>query len=703
MDNYKFLEEYLKNEINKIEINISQMQKELDKYKPLQNVIDELENDPSKINTLNLNNILSEFMTKEEAETICEMIETIKETQSFFKDPDLEGTGLTEQIIELTKKIKAQLQRYYDSQHIKILNKNPYLIKEYTKRKEQLESQLKLFENGKLNRALSKIETENLFEELEKSNLDKRVVLELMRDITKYNIEHTKVIEEIKSNLLESKIDKNALVVREILEGQGEVKEQQKEESITEIIEKETSEITDLSPEENDILNKINSLIVRKSQKLSVDIEILCKRLAGNFTLEDRIKLYIKDNKYNWPLIAEDLKNNLIPNLNQNKEQIFEIFKHILSYIEKEEQIKKQSDELKEKLKEQKVKIQEIFEQNKNIIEEYKKLTERELNERRSVYSLIKVGKIEELMPKDYNKVNDIIFTMSLYPELVELEKLIGEEITNEIVSISNYEFLINEANNLLEQYNKMQENQKEKIELLTKQIDELKEEEEKSQEQSVQSNIRGYDLKNTKNILLVLKTDGDIPCFDKDLKKEKQETNAKKNAITKTIDAFERFYYNSEYKSYYNNIQGNNSDGKVFYITSSGKRAYDEEMSPRRHWPPGKGRVCYINIPICKENLQKLYSIYRNPNFLIDDHSNKTFVILLVGVGIVKGVSHDDYDDFNKHINHNRHHIRALKSLFANPNTDIEILKRIIEDSAEICKEYTTPEGLNPGGRGRK
>ena len=62
--------------------------------------------------------------------------------------------------------------------------------------------------------------------------------------------------------------------------------------------------------------------------------------------------------------------------------------------------------------------------------------------------------------------------------------------------------------------------------------------------------------------------------------------------------------YYNSEFTASYNESEKNHSDGKVYYIKQNGKEEYDKELSPKRFWPQGnKGRVCYIEIPLCNEN----------------------------------------------------------------------------------------------------
>ena len=295
MEDFSFLEEYLKKEITKLDNVIQSDNEKLETFESLKKIITQIETNPKDIDMSTFRKNLSLYLSEQEVENYCNELIYIKDIHSDVYDPELEERDLTKGAIQFIKKFREKLEIFVKNNGSKY-GKISFEIKENVKRKEFLENYLKINKNGKLTRPLSKEETNQLFEELENSNLDKKDLLELMKRIIKHNLEHSISVKNIKETIIESKIEKNATIVREILNGQSKKKFEFPTISITEMVRQEVSKTEELSQEEKNIINKINSLTVRKSGNLPVDIEILCKRLSGDLSLNERKKLYVKYN-----------------------------------------------------------------------------------------------------------------------------------------------------------------------------------------------------------------------------------------------------------------------------------------------------------------------------------------------------------------------------------------------------------------------
>lgn len=700
MEDFSLLEEYLRKEIEKIDSTIQLENEKMETFESLKSIINQLKENPNDIDMFTFRKCLSLYLSLEEVEIYCERLQYIKDIYESVYDPELSESSVVKDSIQYINDFIEKIEIFSKNNSSKY-GRLSFLVKENLKRKEVLESYLKLIKDGSLARPLSKEETNMLFDELKKSNLEKNDLLELIKKIIKHNLEHSKSVKKIKDGILDSKVEKNVTIVHEILNAQAEPKEEQVE--ITSKYSIPSVDTIEFSPEEQETFNKMNSLIARKGGLLTVDIEILCKRLSNDLSLDERVKLYVKNNKFNWELIAEDLKTNLIPQILVNKEQVFEIFKYILNCVEQEEIIQKQLYTYRKGLNEQLEKIQSVFEHNKDVIHSFSELSEQETRHVTYIDSMVKSNNIDKLNEDDYNRIYEVTFMLSLYPEFLGLIDMIKDTIMSETITQDDYEFLINEVNSLLEKNDKFISEEKERVDEKNKTNNPV---EDPVEEPDVSKlDVRKYDIKSTKNIILMLKNNDGEFCAEVSIDKTRDKQNylIKRDALSRTIDIFQKLYYNSEYIINFNESRGNHGDGKVKYTSRNGNEGYDEELKPRRCWPAGKGRVCYIEIPICFENLRKLHLAYNNPNFLFDDYSKQVLVIMLVESGVVMGASHSDYDAFNKSMRNNKDYIRKVKALFANPNTPVEVLTEIIDESSEFCKKYTTSEGLSPEGRSKK
>ena len=173
-----------------------------------------------------------------------------------------------------------------------------------------------------------------------------------------------------------------------------------------------------------------------------------------------------------------------------------------------------------------------------------------------------------------------------------------------------------------------------------------------------------------TKNILVFLKDKKTEDfCMLKDL-----EANEKKDlqslfhkALASNIKTLT--------SSYFEDIR---STQKIKKIKNNSLPTKRDETYPWEVRRKDSTRMSIIFLKTCQENLEKLKTFYNLPNL-----EN----IILVG-GIIKVA--DEYNKLaplTKQIEDNRDYINQLNSLFSNPNTDIDILNKIISESEIIDK----------------
>lgn len=672
MNNLIKFENYLKRKIAKIDSFILEQEKIKKDHEKLKEIIEKIENDITSISISELNEILLEFEQKNEVDIDIKVLNYLISVESYISDPELEVGDLKTNVINLKLLLKEKLQKIYENKKIKILGRSSYVIKSQIEIKERLEKNLSIIKNELDSKLVSKEDLNELFDELQNSDLDKKNILELIRDFTK---QYMRCLDKRKSVLLKQLNDNTKKIYEMIGEYSLEIPEEEKD--IAEI------SIEKLNDNEKIIYDKIKNLILSKENSLSVDSRIIIEILSDNFSLSERKELYKKDGKIDWDVVIGDLNQNLIPNLNLKTKEIIKIFEYIIS-TEKKEQIREKNNlENKNKLSNILEQINDVLINKAIIISKFESIDEISKNTVISIYSLISSGSLENIFDLNTNfTLEEIIFINYLLPSFNEIKDMINEEIINDDIDDDTYNTICNLYEEAVKKYNELIS----KVSLIKK--------EEVLSVKTEEKNI--YELKDTKNIVLLLKDKDEKFCVEEMLSEgDKREREEKQKSLEKAIQIFSQNYFISEFKRDFNESEGNHGDAKVYEYHSKGTKVYDEEMSPRRLWPTScNGRVCYINIPICDENKRKLNAIYTNPNFLIEDNAKKTFVIMLVGVIGVFGADHKEYKEFNKRLHANKDYILKIRKLFSDPSTDVEYLVKIIEESRITCQSYSSKKG---------
>lgn len=394
---------------------------------------------------------------------------------------------------------------------------------------------------------------------------------------------------------------------------------------------------------------------------------------------EKSIEYYLNENSKNVEVIQQ---LETIPD-NKEKEQIEkpeEIISKNVEPIQKETKIEKNEEEIN--LSNLLAKIKDIISNNSKYLSEYAEYKKYFHSDRIDDLKMNRYGSTMLYLSK-----NDIESAKyAAYPDFV-VERLQLTLALAELQGLLNYALEDKVVGGEAKELSVMIEEAIKKYEEAKKKYDEVISEQNTKEDSKELSDF----FKNSKNIMLLLKNkDGEF-CIDKDIEhysnvNEKEVVSQEiKNVLSKFRDIP---YIDSEGYSGLATTYGGAKDKKgnriceLYDFDDKGRKIRDDSK-PFRFRGTDQGRTGYIIINICKENRNKLFNLYGNPDILKGGN-----VILFTGV-IFCNAGHDDYSMLNSNINNNKHYIDYLNAIFSDPNTDIELLSEIINDSMEKCHSY--------------
>ncbi len=396
-----------------------------------------------------------------------------------------------------------------------------------------------------------------------------------------------------------------------------------------------------------------------------------------------RIISKVSENSIEYYLNLEDVK--LLETIPNNKEQ--EQMK------EKEEIISKNVEPIQEETKiektEEEIKLSNLLTKIKDIISNNSKYLNEYIEYRKYFHS----GKTDDLKMNRYGSIiyylnqNDIEGAKyAAYPDFV-VERLQLTLALVELQGLLNYTLEDKVVGGEAKELSVMIEDAIKKYDEAKKKYDEVVSEQYTEEDSKELSDF----FKNSKNIMLLLKDNAGEYCIDKDIEhytniNEKEVVSQEiRNVLSKFRDIP---YIDSEGYPGIASTYGGAKDKKgnriceLYDFDDKGKKVRDDSK-PFRFRGTEQGRTGYIIINICKENRNKLFNLYGNPYILKGGN-----IILFTGV-IFCNAGHDDYSMLNSNINNNKHYIDYLNAIFSDPNTDIELLSEIINDSMEKCHSY--------------
>ena len=172
---------------------------------------------------------------------------------------------------------------------------------------------------------MSDKDLKRFFEFLKKSSLDQNIVLDLTILFCKDSIDYAEKLRKLRDAKEEIVKKDNVAEVKKKIKEQNRVKVEDNNVEVPEV------KFT-LTEEENAIYSQVLDIMNVLTKDIELNHDTLVDLLNDDFSLESRMSIYDStDDKFN--LILEDLKVNLIPNFENNKNDIMTIFKYIIVFI----------------------------------------------------------------------------------------------------------------------------------------------------------------------------------------------------------------------------------------------------------------------------------------------------------------------------------------------------------------------------------
>ena len=523
-----------------------------------------------------------------------------------------------------------------------------------------------LIKDGQIVRHLSDKDLKKFFDFLKQSSLDQNVVLDLTVLFCKDSIDYAE-------NLRKLRIAKEEAVKKDNV---AKVKEQIKKQNKVEIEETnvEVSEVRlTLTPEENEIYYRILEIMNILTNNIELNHDTLVDLLNDDFSLEDRKSIYDStEDKFN--LVLEDLKVNLIPNFENNKDDVMTIFRYIIVLFneeyKKEEEIEFVS-QIADFSEEEKKEIEKYLEVVNREFEYYSGLDKKDKDMIDSIRTLIaedSENKIE-ISPKfslDYVKYFDLIRRFhSAYSEYLEYRNTEREYIVlGEEEAINSY--LVSQMTEIRDILGR-----------LSKQYELLNGKEDNNDKTNDTSVVSQY-IPDRKTLFVFLPlSDGNYSIVD-----DQQE-------IFKTLK--------KAMSSVAKGLYAPSVTGFDLYISSQGEKSvtvtpdrdipgYRDEIDPHRY-KHGAARITYARISVSASNQEKIkeaYGVEKADVLLIIECSTK-----------MNDSSKGTYNDVNRRIAKEIGNIRYVFNLFSTDFDDasFKAAAELIDDSDKYCERlYKDP-----------
>lgn len=523
-----------------------------------------------------------------------------------------------------------------------------------------------LIKDGQIVRHLSDKDLKKFFEFLKNSSLDQKLVLDLTILFCKDSIDYAENLRKLRIAKEEAVKKDNVAKVKEQIKKQNKVKVEDSNVEVTEVK-------FILTKEENDIYSQILDIIDILTKDIELNHDTLVDLLNDDFSLETRKAIYDStDDKFN--LVLEDLKINLIPNFENNKDEIITIFKYIIVLFN--EEYKKQEEvefvsQIADFSEEEKKEIEKYLEIANRELKYYDGLDKKDKDMIESIRILINEdGESEiEISPKfslDYVKYFDLIKKFySTYSEYLEYRSMEREFIELDEEEATN-SYLVSQMTEI-----------RDILRRLSKQYELLNSKEDNNDKTNDASVINHYTPDRKTLFVFLPLSDGNYSIVD-----DQQEIF---KTLKKTMSSVAKGLY------------APSVTGFDLYISGQGKKSdkvkpdddipgYRDEVSPYRY-KHGAARITYARIPISASNQEKIkeaYGVEKADVLLIIECSTK-----------MNDSSKGTYNDVNRRIAKEIGNIRYVFNLFGTDfdESSFKAATGLIDDSDKYCERlYKDP-----------
>lgn len=659
MDSLNEFKKYIEMQIN----NIAENGKLIEQS---QNLVNKLENlyvllTTGNYSNIDLNNFKDCLNFIFEGEDVNLIIEKINQSITIVNDNIFAATPQRPVAEEHLNKINALVLK-----NIEKLKENIMKIKaEVDDKVFDYREYSDLIKDGQIVRHLSDKDLKKFFDFLKQSSLDQNVVLDLTVLFCKDSIDYAE-------NLRKLRIAKEEAVKKDNV---AKVKEQIKKQNKVEIEETnvEVSEVRlTLTPEENEIYYRILEIMNILTNNIELNHDTLVDLLNDDFSLEDRKSIYDStEDKFN--LVLEDLKVNLIPNFENNKDDVMTIFRYIIVLFneeyKKEEEIEFVS-QIADFSEEEKKEIEKYLEVVNREFEYYSGLDKKDKDMIDSIRTLIaedSENKIE-ISPKfslDYVKYFDLIRRFhSAYSEYLEYRNTEREYIVlGEEEAINSY--LVSQMTEIRDILGR-----------LSKQYELLNGKEDNNDKTNDTSVVSQY-IPDRKTLFVFLPlSDGNYSIVD-----DQQEILGTHREVMKDVASGLYGFSRNDFYTYVSSPETNNRN----LLPEKKIKDYSEEVKPHR-FRKVNARFAYSKLSLTTSNQEKIKEVY---------DVEKADILLIIGFSAKVNGSKDVYTEFNRRIAKEIDSIRYVFNLFSTDFDDasFKAATGLIDDSEKYCERlYKDP-----------
>ena len=429
------------------------------------------------------------------------------------------------------------------------------------------------------------------------------------------------------------------------------------------------------------ISNLNNNSLEEYQQRINSLIEILSK-----------IKDIINNLENNKPILEIEFILNFITSSKINTQDKVKIISHLITYNNqafKNDELqrlvsknKEVEEKLSETLKEQLSKKTEPTDQSN---EEY------QLNEKvkKAFSSANKIIKNNELLKTELNtpEMNGHFWKeINPYAQLVSKLK---DDISACIELLMDK--ALEDKQSVLKEQDKLINNLYKTIEIYQKQYD-IFIQKYYNLEQLPSTNQKQYEDENAKNIIIFFRKNPQSKfLIEEDLEQNQADKTDYFNLekILKTFNDIESWNFDQQkFHGFQSSIRDKHSKDYIIESKLSGKK-YNflrAKCPVQKKGEDNNTRVSFIKINLCEENKNKL-------NLRINN------IILIIGeINISNHNTNSEYSAFIKQYEENKEQIEQVIQLLKNPNTPVETLYKLLNDSSDLYNYFRD----NSNGFGR-
>lgn len=391
-----------------------------------------------------------------------------------------------------------------------------------------------------------------------------------------------------------------------------------------------------LSEKEKELLNQIEKLFEENGISNVEDWYDIVKNSIEGFGLEERYEYYFNNGEIEWLIVAADYYSKLLPNIVENKEEVLGVVRFVIASNDKINR-----DKLVENEKRQKA----LKEFNENVV-----MVDDLLSELYSDANAFYDG----LSDLDVETMNNFV------TELNSLSNSTMDKIANNDISVKELEIINLKLIKLMAKYDEFAKSRR-----------------------SASEHRDAYNLKTAKTLILLLK--------------DKDNNFVPVSEIEKELLQDKNTVMNEEFQKAIVKISGTGmSDNRRVFKTSEVTYVDDKEKEHSlkdlfgfdvdRIRNVSRGRTGYVIVPVNEINRKKLTEVYGDNIF----YQNYNSIILIVN-SIFCSSDHYEYKEFKKNISDNLDYIKYIIDLFKDPNSSVEKMMGVIEESAIECKKISS------------